>query len=116
MSRIAFNIIVSILAFTFGLAYIILSLIPSLPPPNGFLVHWQNHKDFWAEGLDLTVPSPIPPTIESSNHLAIPLPSHFMHPSAWHPASSKITAPTTTSSTPVSWRNNSNNNSNFGIY
>lgn len=53
MCEIAFNIIVSILSFTLGFTYFILSLIPTIPPPNSFLIHWQNHKDFWAEGLDL---------------------------------------------------------------
>ncbi|GAN11523.1 hypothetical protein MAM1_0662d11087 [Mucor ambiguus] len=84
MCEIAFNIIVTIIAFTIGFAYFILSLIPTLPPPNSFWVHWQNHRDFWAEGLDLTVPkihtTPMP--INNSSHL--------LHPCAWHPSSSKI--------------------------
>lgn len=71
MCNIAFNIIVSIISFTIGLVYFILSLIPSLPPPNGFLIHWQHRQDFWAEGMDLTVPSPF--TV------------YGPHPSAWHP-------------------------------
>ncbi|KAI8637020.1 COPI associated protein-domain-containing protein [Parasitella parasitica] len=83
MCNIAFNIIVTIIAFTIGFAYFILSLIPTLPPPNSFLIHWQNHRDFWAEGLDLTVPK-IHTAPNNSNAL------HFPHPSAWHPSSSKI--------------------------
>lgn len=75
MCKIPFNIIVAILAFTVGFAYFILSLVPNLPPPNGFLVHWQNHKDFWAEGLDLNIPTPMTQPIVS-----VP------HPSAWHPS------------------------------
>lgn len=83
MCEIGFNIIVSLFTFSLGICYFLLSLIPSLPPPSGFLVHWQNHKDFWAEGLDLRPPTSteitsIPPRIQISN---VP------HPSAWHPAS-----------------------------
>lgn len=102
MCEIVFNIIVAILVFTFGFAYIILSL-SALPPPHGFLIHWQNHKDFWAEGLDLNIPPPV--LLSSPDHLTMPPSSHFLHPSAWHPASSKVAAPTTASSTPVC-RNN----------
>lgn len=76
MCKIAFNIIVAIFAFTIGFAYFILSLIPTLPPPNGFLIHWQNHQDFWAEGLDLAIP-PTPVF-------------NFPHPSAWHPSSAHL--------------------------
>ncbi|KAG2232665.1 hypothetical protein INT48_006844 [Thamnidium elegans] len=72
MCEIAFNIIVAIITFTIGFGYFILSLIPVLPPPNAFLVHWRNHKDFWAEGLDLAVP-------------AVATPMMIPHPSAWHP-------------------------------
>ncbi|KAL9548414.1 hypothetical protein PS6_006631 [Mucor atramentarius] len=83
MCEIAFNIIVTIIAFTIGFAYFILSLIPTLPPPNSFWIHWQNHRDFWAEGLDLAVPK---------IHTAAPINNngHLLHPSAWHPSSSKI--------------------------
>lgn len=109
MCEIAFNIIVAIIAFTIGFAYFILSLVPALPPPNGFLVHWQNHKDFWAEGLDLTMPSSsntahhVPMIMTSYHHSpnnmmsrphnndTVPL-LHLPHPSAWHPSSSKIAA------------------------
>ncbi|KAG2196585.1 hypothetical protein INT47_004888 [Mucor saturninus] len=73
MCKIAFNIIVSMIAFTVGFVYFILSLVPSLPPPNGFLVHWQHRQDFWAEGLDLAVPAPLTPSV------------YGLHPSAWHP-------------------------------
>jgi hypothetical protein len=90
MCKIAFNIIVAIIAFTLGFTYFILSLVPFLPPPNGFLVHWQNHKDFWAEGLDLSIPTPPLMTEIRSHHdpsntaafVSVP------HPSAWHPSSS----------------------------
>lgn len=76
MCEIAFNIIVAIIAFTIGFGYFILSLIPVIPPPNAFLVHWRNHKDFWAEGLDLAVPP------------AVLAPVTMMpHPSVWHPSS-----------------------------
>lgn len=80
MCKIAFNIIVAIIAFTIGFTYFLLSLIPNLPPPNGFLIHWQNHQDFWAEGLDLTIPPPTKPAL-----LHVPL-----HPSAWHPSSAHL--------------------------
>jgi hypothetical protein len=103
MCEIAFNIIVAIIAFIIGFAYFILSLVPALPPPNGFLVHWQNHKDFWAEGLDLTMPSttintvPMIMTSTSPNMMSRPHNNavhllHLPHPSAWHPSSSKIAA------------------------
>lgn len=88
MCEVAYNIIVSIFAFTIGLVYLILSLIPTIPPPNSFLVHWKNHKDFWAEGLDLNViPNQIITTNIKNDIVSYP------HPSAWHPAScSKMTA------------------------
>ena len=102
MCKIAFNIIVTILTFTLGFAYFIMSLVSTLPPPNGFLVHWQNRKDFWAEGLDLPPP---PPTVittqammeynQKSALLTMP------HPSAWHPFSSHLTNTSTCFTTPV---------------
>ncbi|KAL9543652.1 hypothetical protein MBANPS3_008011 [Mucor bainieri] len=85
MCEIAFNIIVTIVAFTIGFAYFILSLIPTLPPPNSFWMHWQNHRDFWAEGLDLTVPKIYTATAAPINNNG-----HLLHPCAWHPSSSKI--------------------------
>ncbi|KAI8069049.1 COPI associated protein-domain-containing protein, partial [Gilbertella persicaria] len=93
---LAFNIIVTILAFTTGFTHLLLSLVPTIPPPNCFLVHWQNHNDFWAEGLDLAIPPTVPTitttTFESNAnmlHNTVPL-LQFPHPSAWHPPSSKI--------------------------
>jgi hypothetical protein len=86
-----FNIIISILAFLLGFSYIIMSLIAGLPPPNAFIVHWQNNKDFWAEGLDLTPPTPV----HTGQHL-VPI----LHPSAWHPPTSKAIAPSVLASTP----------------
>lgn len=50
------NIVVTIFSFTLGLAYLIVSLLPQTPPPNSLFINWQNHRDFWAEGLDLQVP------------------------------------------------------------
>lgn len=89
MCKIAFNIIVAIIAFTIGFAYFIMSLVPSLPPPNGFLIHWQNHKDFWAEGLDLSIPpNNTTPTVMTSR-LQYDSTNTFVsvpHPSAWHPS------------------------------
>ncbi|KAL0140924.1 hypothetical protein V8B55DRAFT_1333806 [Mucor lusitanicus] len=85
MCEVAFNIIVAIVAFTMGFAYCILSLIPALPPPNSFWTHWQNHRDFWAEGLDLTVPK-----IHTAAAAPINNNGHLLHPCAWHPSSSKI--------------------------
>ncbi|KAK4510753.1 Ion_trans domain-containing protein [Mucor velutinosus] len=89
MCEIAFNIIVAIIAFTIGFAYFILSLIPTLPPPNSFWIHWQNHRDFWAEGLDLTVPKIHTTTLIDND-------GHLLHPCAWHPSSSKITSANST--------------------
>ncbi|KAI7898787.1 COPI associated protein-domain-containing protein [Cokeromyces recurvatus] len=96
MCEIAFNIIVSIITFTIGFIYIIISLIASLPPPNSFLVHWQNHKDFWAEGLDLEVAARqqpvifIDPAIEQPS-MSFSYPnSNLLHPSAWHPTASRM--------------------------
>jgi hypothetical protein len=86
MCDIAFNIIVTIITFTIGFFYFILSLIPTLPTPNSFLIHWQNHRDFWAEGLDLPVPKIHTTPINNNSNL-----THFPHPSAWHPSTSKIT-------------------------
>ncbi|KAI8354655.1 hypothetical protein BD560DRAFT_449585, partial [Blakeslea trispora] len=117
MCQVVFNIIVTIIAFSLGFTHFILSLIPTLPPPNCFLVHWKNRHDFWIEGTDLTLAPvsrhqvrPRPPAISihqpaistdgsnnaglGSNYLhtnTIPL-LQFPHPSAWHPPSSKITS------------------------
>lgn len=96
MCKIPFNIIVAILAFTVGFAYFVLSLVPNLPPPNGFLVHWQNHKDFWAEGLDLSIPQNHPtPMSQTVPILSLP------HPSAWHPSPSNQTVSTSYYTSPV---------------
>ncbi|RCI06271.1 hypothetical protein CU098_008857 [Rhizopus stolonifer] len=84
MCEIVFNVIISILAFTLGFTHIFLSLIADIPPPNSFLVHWQNYKDFWAEGLDLNIPLSIPPCVQSSGHPAIPSPLHVQPSSVWH--------------------------------
>ncbi|KAI9257206.1 hypothetical protein BDA99DRAFT_606468, partial [Phascolomyces articulosus] len=77
----AFNVIVSIFNFTMGFAYIILSFLPKMPPPNPLSVHWQHRQDFWAEGLDLPAPS------ARSSKLLTPTPPAFPHPSSWHPSS-----------------------------
>lgn len=96
MCKIPFNIIVAILAFTVGFAYFVLSLVPNLPPPNGFLVHWQNHKDFWAEGLDLSIPQNHPtPMSQTVPILSLP------HPSAWHPSPPNQTVSTSYYTSPV---------------
>ncbi|KAI8577680.1 hypothetical protein K450DRAFT_251220 [Umbelopsis ramanniana AG] len=50
------NIIVGTLTLSWGLFYIILSFIASIPPPNSLVINWQNWKDFSAEGLDLSRP------------------------------------------------------------
>ncbi|CAO3680665.1 unnamed protein product [Rhizopus stolonifer] len=90
MCEIVFNVIISILAFTLGFVHIFLSLIANIPPPNSFLVHWQNYKDFWAEGLDLNVPLSIPPCVQLSGHPAIPSPLHVQPSSVWHLKSSGL--------------------------
>ena len=77
----AFNVIVSILNFTMGLAYLILSFLPQMPPPNPLSIHWQHRQDFWAEGLDLPAPS------TRSSKLLTPTTPAFPHPSLWHPSS-----------------------------
>lgn len=104
MCKIPFNIIVAILAFTVGFAYFVLSLVPNLPPPNGFLVHWQNHKDFWAEGLDLSIvpqKHPTPPMTQTVPTTILSLP----HPSAWHPSPSNQTVSNSYYTSPVSNKN-----------
>ena len=85
----AFNVIVSILNFTMGLAYLILSFLPQMPPPNPLSIHWQHRQDFWAEGLDLPAPS------TRSSKLLTPTTPAFPHPSFWHPSSPYYTKHTT---------------------
>ncbi|KAI9486649.1 MAG: COPI associated protein-domain-containing protein [Benjaminiella poitrasii] len=120
MCQIAFNIIVAIIMFTIGLIYIIISLLSSLSPPNSFIIHWQNHKDFWAEGLDLPpIIAQRQPVIFMENPDIIVKPSmsfiqpenyhrsnntSLLHPSAWHPSSSRLNSNSSQSS--VSPRNN----------
>ncbi|KAI9491790.1 hypothetical protein BDB00DRAFT_831452 [Zychaea mexicana] len=83
----AFNVIVSIFSFTIGLAYLILSFLPHMPPPNAFSVHWQHHQDFWAEGLDLPAPLPNNTNRSSKSINSTATPPAFPHPSSWHPSS-----------------------------
>ncbi|KAI8145680.1 COPI associated protein-domain-containing protein [Fennellomyces sp. T-0311] len=85
MCNKSFNVIVTILNFTIGLAYLILSFLPHMPPPNPLSVHWQHRQDFWAEGLDLH-PPPHPHKTSSST------PPAFPHPSSWHPSSPYYTS------------------------
>lgn len=50
------NIIAGTLNLVMGMIHMILSFVPSFPPPNPVMINWQNWKDFSAEGLDLARP------------------------------------------------------------
>lgn len=68
-----FNIIVGTLTLCWGLFYVILSFISSIPPPNSLVINWQNWKDFSAEGLDISRPRHS--TLESAAAIQLKAPS-----------------------------------------
>ncbi|KAL0083227.1 hypothetical protein F4703DRAFT_1860697 [Phycomyces blakesleeanus] len=56
MCNTAFNTIVTILCFTVGFTFIIISILPRMTPPCPFWRNYRLYKEFCAEGLDLAQP------------------------------------------------------------